>query len=382
VVPTMPKRIALSNPDRAGEPLLVFGGVDTHADTHTVAAISHLGAMLGHQSFPATAKGYRQLYGWLAGHGTLMRVGMEGTSSYGAGLAAALTGHGVELVEVNRPARTTRRARGKSDPIDAEAAARAGLAGVATAVPKTHTGVVEEIRVIFVARRGAVQARTAAINTLHQMIITAPLQLRAQLQPLTRTQQITACAALHTGDITSPTRATKLALRRLARRIGHLTAEITDATNDLTTLVQAHAPHLLTQVGVGSLSAAQLLITAGDNPDQMTSPASFAALCGTSPIPVSSGKTNRHRLNRGGDRQANCALHTIVLSRLRYHPETQAYAAKRQNRRQNRTRHPPQPEALPRPPPIHAHPHRQPGHRQHPHRHLTNHRSITRHGCR
>jgi transposase len=242
VVPTMPKRIALSNPDRAGEPLLVFGGVDTHADTHTVAAISHLGAMLGHQSFPATAKGYRQLYGWLAGHGTLMRVGMEGTSSYGAGLAAALTGHGVELVEVNRPARTTRRARGKSDPIDAEAAARAGLAGVATAVPKTHTGVVEEIRVIFVARRGAVQARTAAINTLHQMIITAPLQLRAQLQPLTRTQQITACAALHTGDITSPTRATKLALRRLARRIGHLTAEITDATNDLTTLVQAHAP--------------------------------------------------------------------------------------------------------------------------------------------
>jgi transposase len=330
VVPTMPKRIALSNPDRAGEPLLVFGGVDTHADTHTVAAISHLGAMLGHQSFPATAKGYRQLYGWLAGHGTLMRVGMEGTSSYGAGLAAALTGHGVELVEVNRPARTTRRARGKSDPIDAEAAARAGLAGVATAVPKTHTGVVEEIRVIFVARRGAVQARTAAINTLHQMIITAPLQLRAQLQPLTRTQQITACAALHTGDITSPTRATKLALHRLARRIRHLTAEITDATNDLTTLVQAHAPHLLTQVGVGSLSAAQLLITAGDNPDRMTSPASFAALCGTSPIPVSSGKTNRHRLNRGGDRQANCALHTIALSRLRYHPETQAYAAKRQ----------------------------------------------------
>ena len=330
MVPTMPKRIALSNPDRAGEPLLVFGGVDTHADTHTVAAISHLGAMLGHQSFPATAKGYRQLYGWLADHGTLMRVGMEGTSSYGAGLAAALTGHGVELVEVNRPARTTRRARGKSDPIDAEAAARAGLAGVATAVPKTHTGVVEEIRVIFVARRGAVQARTAAINTLHQMIITAPLQLRAQLQPLTRTQQITGCAALHTGDITSPTRATKLALRRLARRIGHLTAEITDATNDLTTLVQAHAPQLLTQVGVGSLSAAQLLITAGDNPDQMTSPASFAALCGTSPIPVSSGKTNRHRLNRGGDRQANCALHTIVLSRLRYHPETQAYAAKRQ----------------------------------------------------
>ena len=174
MVPTMPKRIALSNPDPAGAPLLVFGGVDTHADTHTVAAISHLGAMLGHESFPATPKGYRQLYCWLAGHGTLMRVGVEGTGSYGAGLAAALTSRGLELVEVNRPSRATRRARGKSDPIDAEAAARAALAGVATAVPKAHTGVVEEIRVIFVARRGAVQARTAAINTLHQMIITAP----------------------------------------------------------------------------------------------------------------------------------------------------------------------------------------------------------------
>jgi len=206
VVPTMPKRIALSNPDPAGDPLLVFGGVDTHADTHTVAAISHLGAMLGHESFPATPKGYRQLYCWLAGHGTLMRVGVEGTGSYGAGLAAALTSRGLELVEVNRPSRATRRARGKSDPIDAEAAARAALAGVATAVPKAHTGVVEEIRVIFVARRGAVQARTAAINTLHQMIITAPLQLRDQLQPLTRTQQITACAALRSSDITSPTR--------------------------------------------------------------------------------------------------------------------------------------------------------------------------------
>ena len=329
MVPTMPKRIALSNPDPAGDPLLVFGGVDTDADTHTVAAISHLGAMLGHESFPATPKGYRQLYCWLAGHGTLMRVGVEGTGSYGAGLAAALTSRGLELVEVNRPSRATRRARGKSDPIDAEAAARAALAGVATAVPKAHTGVVEEIRVIFVARRGAVQARTAAINTLHQMIITAPVQLRDQLQPLTRTQQITACAALRSSDITSPTRATKLALRRLARRIKHLTTEITDATDDITTLVQSHAPQLLTEVGVGPLSAAQLLITAGDNPDRMTSPATFAALCGTTPIPASSGKTNRHRLNRGGDRQANCALHTIVLSRLRHHPETQAHAAKR-----------------------------------------------------
>lgn len=326
---TMPKRIALSNPERAGDPLLVFGGVDTHADTHTVAAISHLGVLLGYASFPATVQGYRQLHRWLAGHGRLIRVGVEGTGSYGAGLAAALTGRGVELVEVNRPNRATRRARGKSDPIDAEAAARAALAGVATAVPKSHTGVVEAIRVIFVARRGAVQARTAAINTLHQMIITAPLQLRHQLQPLTRRQQIEQCARFHTKDLTDPSRATRLALRRLARRISHLNTEIDGADRDLTELVAELAPQLLAEVGVGPLTAAQLLITAGDNTDRLTSPSGFAALCGTTPIPVSSGKTNRHRLNRGGDRQANCALHTIVLSRLRYHPETQAYAAKR-----------------------------------------------------
>jgi transposase len=329
VVITMPKRIASSNPDSAGDPPLVFGGVDTHADTHTVAAISHLGAMLGHASFPATPDGYRRLHRWLAGHGPVVRVGVEGTGSYGAGLAAALTARGVELVEVNRPNRATRRARGKSDPIDAEAAARAALAGVATAVPKTHTGAVEAIRVIFVARRGAVQARTAAINTLHQMIITAPMRLREQLQPLTRRAQIATCARFHAKDLTDPARATRLALRRLARRIGHLTSEINEAEHDLTELVAELAPQLLAEPGVGPISTAQLLITAGDNPDRMTSPASFAALCGTTPIPVSSGKTNRHRLNRGGDRQANCALHTIVLNRLRYHPETKAYAAKR-----------------------------------------------------
>ena len=326
---TMPKRSALSNPDPAGNPLLVFGGVDTHADTHTVAAVSHLGAMLGHASFPATPEGYRQLHRWLASHGPVIRVGVEGTGSYGAGLAAALTGGGLELVEVNRPNRATRRARGKSDPIDAEAAARAALAGVATAIPKSRNGVVEAIRVIFVARRGAVQARTAAINSMHQMIITAPMRLREQLQPLSRRHQITVCARFHAKDLTDPDRATRLALRRLARRIGHLTTEIDDAKRDLTELIAELAPQLLAEPGVGPLSAAQLLITAGDNPNRMTSPAGFAALCGTTPIPVSSGKTNRHRLNRGGDRQANSALHTIVVNRLRYHPETQAYATKR-----------------------------------------------------
>jgi transposase len=306
----------------------VFGGVDTHADTHTIAAVSHLGVMLGHQNFPATPEGYRQLYCWLAAHGSVMRVGVEGTGSYGAGLAAALTERGVELVEVNRPNRATRRARGKSDPIDAEAAARTALAGVATAVPKAHTGVVEAIRVILVAQRGAVQARTAATNTLHHMIITAPRRLRDQLQPLTRRHQITVCSGLRSNDITSPTRPPS------SPSAGSPGASTTSPPKSTTPPKRsppwsAATPQLLAEVGVGALSAAQLLITAGDNPDRMTSPAGFAALCGTTPIPASSGKTNRHRLNRGGDRQANCALHTIVNSRLRYHPETQAYAAKR-----------------------------------------------------
>jgi len=333
VVITMSKQIGSSKSGQALDAvpgqLLVFGGVDTHADTHTVAAIDERGGLLGHARFPATAAGFDQLHRWLVGHGPVVQVGVEGTGSYGGGLATHRTARGVSLVEVNRPNRATRRARGKSDPIDAEAAARAALAGIATAVPKAHTGVVEAIRVLFVARRGAVQARTAAINTLHQMIITAPIQLRDQLQPLTRGQQIAACARFHVKDLTDPGRATRLALRRLARRIGHLNTEIEDAERDLTGLVANLTPQLLAEVGVGPLSAAQLLITVGDNPDRMTGPAGFAALCGTSPIPVSSGKTNRHRLNRGGDRQANCALHTIVLSRLRYHPETQAYAAKR-----------------------------------------------------
>ena len=307
----------------------------------------------------------------------MVRVGVEGTGSYGAGLAAALTGRGIELVEVNRPNRATRRARGKSDPIDAEAAARAALAGVATAAPKSHSGLVEGIRVIFVARRGAVQARTAAINTLHQMIITAPMRLRDQLQPLTRRHQITTCARFHAKDLTDPARATRLALRRLARRIDHLTTEIDDAEHDLTELVAELAPQLLAEPGVGPLSAAQLLITAGDNPDRMTSPAGFAALCGTTPIPVSSGKTNRHRLNRGGPAgQLRAAHHRAQPAPLP--PRNPGLRDKSQRRKQNRPRYSPQPKALPRPPPVRAHPQPQPSCEQHPPRRLTNHRSITR----
>lgn len=321
-MPSLPSLTVITN---LAVEALVFGGVDTHAATHTVAAVNQQGALLGHARFPATPAGYADLVGWLARLGRIARVAVEGTGSYGAGLADHCRRVEVAVFEVSRPSRRTRRGTGKSDPVDAENAARAALAGADLSVPKTRDGYVESLRVILQTRDGAVQARTAALNTLHQLILTAPAGLRSHLDPLSRT----VCAALRPGpDLDDPTQAVKTALRRLARRITHLEVEIDDANTDLDTLVRRHQPALLAEVGVGPVTAAQLLITAGDNPDRMHSPAAFVALCGTNPIPASSGQTIRYRLNRGGDRQANRALHTIALTRLRSHPETQLYAAK------------------------------------------------------
>lgn len=308
----------------------ITGGVDTHADTHTVAALDGLGRQLGHATFPVSRAGYDQLLAWLAGHGRIVAVGVEGTGSYGAGLARHLTGRGVVVVEVDRPDRRARRKHGKSDPVDAVAAARAVQAGVATSTPKTRDRVVESIRAVRIARNGAVKAHTAAINTLRQMIITAPDMLREQLNGMNRRALITACVRLRpTEDLADPHQATKIALRRLAKRCQQLAAEITEADADLKTLIQQAAPRLLDQIGVGPQVAGQLLTTAGDNPDRLTSEASFAALCGVSPLRASSGKTERHRLNRGGDRAANAALYTVVLVRMRHDQRTRDYVKRR-----------------------------------------------------
>lgn len=308
----------------------VTGGIDTHADTHTVAALDHLGRVLGHQSFPATPAGYTRLLRWLQGHGRVDRIGIEGTGSYGAGLARHLTRQGQTLIEVDRPDRRARRKYGKSDPADAIAAARAVQAGTATGTPKSHDGVVESIRALRVTRRGAIKARTAAINALRQTIITAPAALREQLTGLGPAALIATCANLRpTSDLTDPCQGIKTALRRLARRFQHLTQEITEASTDLRQLVTATAPALIEKMGVGTEVAAQLLITAGDNPERLASDAAFAALCGVSPISASSGRTDRHRLNRGGDRAANSALYTVALVRMRYHEPTRHYVARR-----------------------------------------------------
>lgn len=309
---------------------VVIGGVDTHQDTHTAAALDGVGRVLGDRTFPATSAGHVELLAWLRAFGPVQAVGIEGTGSYGAGLARYLHNQGVTIVEVDRPDRRARRMSGKSDPLDAIAAARAVLAGTATGTPKRRDGAVEAIRALRVVRKGAIKAQTAALNALRHLVLTAPEELREHLSGLRDRQLVETCARLRPGtDLADPVHATKQALRRLARRCQTLASEIAEADADLQSLLHQTAPKLLERVGVGPETAGQLLVTAGDNPERLRSEASFAALCGASPMPASSGRTDRHRLNRGGDRAANEALYWIVLVRMRYHQPTRDYVARR-----------------------------------------------------
>jgi transposase len=307
------------------QPPRVTVGVDTHKDLHVAAARDQLGRRLGTTMAPATSAGYATLLAWAQALGDVQAWGVEGTSSYGAGLARFLRRHRQRVLEVNRPDRAARRRRGKSDPVDADAAARAVQAGEATGVPKAQDGVVEMLRALRVARQTAVKARTQAINTIKALLVTAPTELREPLDGLATPKLVDAAAALEPGTLTTPTAATMLALRGLAQRYQHLDAE-TSRLDQLTTRTASALRQLL---GVGPDSAAALLIAAGDNPGRLRSEAAFAALCGASPVEASSGKTRRHRLNRGGDRQANAALHRIVIVRLRWHQPTRDYMARR-----------------------------------------------------
>lgn len=306
----------------------VVGGVDTHADTHHAAVIDTAGRRLGDAEFPTTPAGYAALLTFLVSFGVLLRVGIEGTGSYGAGLARFLRGRHVELVEVIRPNRQTRRMHGKSDPIDAYAAAMTTLAEPGLPVPKTADGPVEAIRQLMVARRSAVKARTAAQVQIKTLLITAPDRIRDKHRQLTDNALIISLSRLR-GNGNDAHDAAVLALRSLARRHQNLNTEITELDAALGKLVTATNPALAAAKGIGPVTAAQLLITAGDNPDRLRSEAAFAALCGASPIPASSGKTTRHRLNQGGDRHANAALHRIALVRMTYEQRTHDYVAKK-----------------------------------------------------
>jgi transposase len=282
----------------------VIGGVDTHKDVHVAAVIDTVGRILGVASFPVTRHGYRRLLAWLQGQGELVAVGVEGCGSWGAGLARHLAARGVQVIEVNRPNRQTRRLRGKSDPVDAEAAARAVLAGEATVTPKSGTGPVEAIRQLRVARAGAIKARISAANQLHSLSDTAPETVRAQLRSLSLRKMVSVCERWRPGTTLSPESAAKRAMQSVARRWRLLDEEVRALDVHLRALLDTIAGELLSTHGVGYETAGQLLVTAGDNPARMKREASYAALCGSSPVKASSGKsTRRHRLNQGGDRR-------------------------------------------------------------------------------
>jgi len=323
-------------------------GVDTHADTHVAGVIDPLGRHLGHATFDTTVAGFKALLAWATMFGVVTLAGVEGTGAYGAGLARFLAAEGLTVVEVDRPDRKTRRDQGKSDPIDAYAAARAVASGRASGTPKTRTGDVESVRVVRVARTGAVRARAKALTQLKALIVTAPDALRAQLTGLDGPRLVATCAHLRSarddaptpsrfakraprpGRLVDPTAATKRALASIAGRVQVLDTEIAELDDDLEALLTPLAPTLLALQGVGLDVAGQLLVTAGDNPERIASEAAFAHLCGVAPIPASSGKhANHYRLNRGGDRAANAALYRIVMCRLRWDPATRAYAARR-----------------------------------------------------
>lgn len=309
----------------------VTGGVDTHKDQHTAAVVDDQDRFLGAESFPTTRQGYRLMLEWMQSFGDLQRVGVEATGTYGAGVLRYLQRAGIEVLEVTAPDAHDRRKRGKSDDLDAEAAAHAAYAGIRTVTPKTRDGMVEALRVLKACRKTAVQARRIALQMIGNTIVSAPDGLRDTVRDMTRMQLIRTLSAWR-PDMTryrEMETAYRIALKSLARRYLELHDEIADLDAMIRSIVDELAPELIEQNSIGYGSAAQLLITAGENPERLKSEASFAALCGVSPVPASSGKTDRHRLNRGGDRAANSALHIVAIGRLRCDARTQQYVKRR-----------------------------------------------------
>jgi len=309
----------------------VIGGVDTHKDLHVAAVVDEHNRVLGSQCFPTTRHGYKQMLAWMRSFGQLRRVGVEATGTYGAGLLRYLQNAGVEVLEVTTPDSGDRWKRGKNDDLDAQNAAHAAFAGKRTVTPKTRDGMIESLRVLKACRKTAVAARRVALQMIHNTVVCAPDELRDTLRKLTRMELIRTLAAWRPDmtDYRNVASAYRIALKSLARRYLELHDEIADLDAMIAAIVDELAPALVTRNSIGHASAAQLLLTAGDNSERLHSEASFAALCGVSPVPASSGKITRHRLNRGGDRAANSALHIIAIGRLRTDPRTKSYIAKR-----------------------------------------------------
>lgn len=300
------------------------GGIDSHKDTIHVAVITDIGQHVDDKEFPTTQAGYRRAVAWLIGLGPLGAVGVEGTSSYGRGIATELTSAGIRVVEVNRTRPAERRKQGKTDALDAYRAARSVLSGEASTDPKSAS--IEPLRALNITRRSALKAQQAAWRQIGCVLVNAPATVRDRYRDLPDAKLLSTLAGLRPGRCADPDEADLLhSLRALARRHRDLATEIQDIEARMLARATRANPGLMAIKGVGPVTGTQLLITAGDNPDRLRSSASFAALCGTSPIPVSSGRTDRHRLSRGGDRQANAALHRIVKNRMTHDPTTRAY---------------------------------------------------------
>lgn len=310
----------------------VIGGIDTHQDLHTAAVVGADGAVLGSEAFSTTRAGYRAMLRWFRSHGDVLRVGVEATGTYGAGITRHLALAGIPVLEVTGPDKSFRRAKGKDDTLDAVAAARAALTGQRVQVAKDRNGAVEALRVLRTTRKTAIKCRRAALQQLHNTIVAAPDEVRDQLRNLTRMRRLRLCASWRpdTLGFRDPVIATKIAIKSLARRILDLNDEVADLDRLIEPLVEELGSNLTQLEGVGTDSAGEFIVTAGENPDRLRSEAGFAMLCGACPIPASSGKTQRHRLNRGGNRQANSALHIVVLSRMRMDPRTKRYVERRQ----------------------------------------------------
>jgi transposase len=305
-------------------------GVDTHRDAHSAAAVAvGTGAVEAQTTIAADAFGYKRLLRFARRHARTRRVwAIESSGSFGAGLTMFLLAQGEWVVEVDRPKRAARRNGAKSDALDAIRAAREALERDHLAQPRAR-GDREAVRVLLITRRGAMRARTKAINHLKALVVTSREELRHQLRNTPTDELVCRCARLRTlPSHSAEHRATVIALRHTARRILALEAEANDLESEIERLVQQAVPELLAEIGVGPISAAQLYCS-WSHRGRLRNDGAFAMLGGSAPIPASSGQTVRHRLNRAGDRQLNCALHTIVLTRLQHDPATRAYAARR-----------------------------------------------------
>jgi transposase len=309
----------------------ITGGVDTHRDVHVAAALDPLGGVLATESFPTDAGGYKALLKWLETFGDVTKIGIEGTGSYGSGLASYLRRSGVEVIEVDRPDRQKRRRSGKSDPLDAVEAARAAQSGRATGKPKSRDGAVEAIRVLVVAKRSARQARVKALIQMRHLGFTAPEQLRCHFKGLTVPAMVAEGIKLRPTRSGDPVMsATKASLSSLAHRISALDDELAELDGRIEALLAKTVPELLDLFGVGPDTAAALVMAAGDNPERLHSEAAWAHLCGAAPIPKGSGKSSgRVKVHDGGDRQANSALWRIVMVRIAHDPETKIYFERR-----------------------------------------------------